>query len=108
MNRLIFKKGLLVKLMKSLSIVIVICFIFINILNTTSSAQMESQRKVNLPEPQTTEAMDKYRIVDTGQEEFFNNYRAISMPSKGQPFYGQDAQQHRAHPTPSPQDLLWC
>ena len=33
-----------------------------------------------------------YRIVDTGQKDFFNNYQTISKPSKDQPFYGQDAQ----------------
>lgn len=33
-----------------------------------------------------------YKIVDTGQLKFFNNYQIISKPLKEQPFYGQDAQ----------------
>ena len=30
--------------------------------------------------------------MDTGQEEFFNNYQVIPRPSEGQRFFGQDAQ----------------
>ena len=33
-----------------------------------------------------------YKIVDTGQKEFFNNFHNISRPSKDQPFFGQDAE----------------
>lgn len=33
-----------------------------------------------------------YTIVDTGQASSYNNTAAISAPSAGQPFYGQDAQ----------------
>lgn len=32
-----------------------------------------------------------YKIVDTGQEEFFNNDEEIPRPAPGAPFYGQDA-----------------
>ncbi len=33
-----------------------------------------------------------YRIVDTGQEKFYNNNNEINAPSSGEDFYGQDAQ----------------
>jgi len=33
-----------------------------------------------------------YKIVDTGQEKFYNNSEAITTPSSGESFYGQDAQ----------------
>ena len=32
-----------------------------------------------------------YRIVDTDQEKYFNNRSEISVPQKGEAFYGQDA-----------------
>jgi len=31
-------------------------------------------------------------VVDTGQSECYDNYRQISCPQSGEPFYGQDAQ----------------
>ena len=40
----------------------------------------------------TTTKGDLYKVVDTGQKEFFNNSRIISKPSEGQSFFGQDAQ----------------
>lgn len=66
---------------KSLSIAGIICIVSIILLSATSFAQTESQTKIN-----------RYKVVDTGQEEFFNNYHAISKPFEGKPFYGQDAQ----------------
>ncbi|WP_034640128.1 DUF1566 domain-containing protein [Desulfovibrio inopinatus] len=33
-----------------------------------------------------------YTIVDTGQNECFDNSRPIACPAEGEPFYGQDAQ----------------
>ena len=66
---------------KNIIIALTVYSIFIYIWCPVSSAQSETGDKVN-----------NYRIVDTGQEEFFNNYQIISKPSKGQPFYGQDAQ----------------
>ncbi len=32
-----------------------------------------------------------YKIVDTGQSKFFDDKQEIAAPSKGEPFYGQDA-----------------
>ena len=40
----------------------------------------------------TTTKGGQYKVVDTGQKEFFNNSRIIPKTSEGQPFYGQDAQ----------------
>lgn len=40
----------------------------------------------------TTTKVGRYKVVDTGQKEFFNNSSVINKPSEGQPFYGQDAQ----------------
>ena len=40
----------------------------------------------------TTTKGGRYKVVDTGQKEFFNNSRIIPKTSEGQPFYGQDAQ----------------
>lgn len=42
--------------------------------------------------PQTTTAINQYKIVDTGQEKFFDNFNEISQPAESQAFYGQDAQ----------------
>lgn len=41
---------------------------------------------------------DSYSIVDTGQTMFFNNEGAISEPSPGDDFYGQDANFNGATP----------
>lgn len=65
---------------KTSCIAVVICLIIIHLPGATSCAQMDSREKAG-----------QYRVVDTGQEEFFNNYRTIPKPSEGQPFYGQDA-----------------
>ena len=72
---------------KILNIAVMISIIFISLLRATSFAQTESQTKIN-----------QYKVVDTGQEEFFNNYQAIPKPSEGQPFYGQDAQHEGCKP----------
>ena len=66
---------------KILSIALMICTVFINLLSTTLFAHMESKTKIN-----------QYKVVDTGQKKFFNNDQTIPKPSEGQPFYGQDAQ----------------
>lgn len=42
---------------------------------------------------------NSYPIVETGIELFFNNTAIITKPSKGEPFYGQDA--HYQNNTPS-------
>ncbi len=39
-----------------------------------------------------SQAQLTYPVVDTGQKRCYNNYREISSPKPGQPFYGQDAQ----------------
>ncbi len=39
-----------------------------------------------------------YRIVDTGQDQYYNASVEIAPPSVGQPFYGQDAQYDGAQP----------
>jgi len=39
-----------------------------------------------------------YVIVDTGQDTFYNNTRAIYAPGSGDPFYGQDAQYQGVQP----------
>lgn len=41
---------------------------------------------------QTTSATGRYPIVDTGQENCYNNKTKIAAPDKGDAFYGQDAQ----------------
>lgn len=41
---------------------------------------------------QTTSTKGKYKIVDTNQQECYNNTAEISAPEKGDAFYGQDAQ----------------
>ncbi len=33
----------------------------------------------------------KYPVVETGQTAFYNNFKRIKSPGKGEPFYGQDA-----------------
>ena len=73
---------------KIVNIAVIICIVFINLLVATAFAQMEPQAKVGL-----------YKVVDTGQEEFFNNYQTIPKPSEGQPFYGQDAHYIRNAPS---------
>ena len=67
-------------LRKNIYITLLLYPVFI-LLCSVSPVQSEAGSKIN-----------NYRIADTGQEEFFNNYQTISKPSKGQPFYGQDAQ----------------
>jgi hypothetical protein len=42
-------------------------------------------------------AAETYPIVDTGQTKCYDNCNEIASPSKGQPYYGQDAQFHH-HP----------
>ena len=37
-------------------------------------------------------AKESYPIVDTGLQEFYNNFKKIRKPRPGKPFYGQDAQ----------------
>ena len=46
----------------------------------------------------TTNAQN-YPIVDTGQTDCYDNYTAISAPSQGQAFYGQDAQHSGNQPS---------
>jgi hypothetical protein len=73
---------------KIVNIAVIICIVFINLLVATAFAHMESQAMVG-----------HYKVVDTGQEEFFNNYQTIPKPSEGQPFYGQDAHNIRNAPS---------
>ncbi len=49
------------------------------------------------PEPPTAYAMN-YVVVDTGQEQCYNNSAAIASPAPGGAFYGQDAQYAGAPP----------
>ncbi len=55
------------------------------------SGHASSENQDYAVEIATTTAVNQYVVVDTGQEEFFDNSTAISRPSAGQPFYGQDA-----------------
>jgi hypothetical protein len=43
------------------------------------------------PEPAPTSSLN-YVIVDTGQKRCYDNFREITCPQPGEPFYGQDAQ----------------
>jgi hypothetical protein len=40
----------------------------------------------------TSRSVARYPIVDTGQNRCFDNFREISAPQPGEPFFGQDAQ----------------
>ncbi|MCP5064357.1 MAG: DUF1566 domain-containing protein [Ignavibacteriae bacterium] len=55
------------------NISLIICLAIFTLFNTKLSAQ-------------------SYKIVDTGQEKFYNNSDEITTPSNGESFYGQDAQ----------------
>jgi hypothetical protein len=60
-------------------------------------------RTIDWPvQPETTSAIGRYMIVDTGQTEFFDNYSQIGRPIKGQQFYGQDGEY--THNPPSYRD----
>jgi hypothetical protein len=51
------------------------------------------RQKQNIsPELQTTSAVGQYKIVDTGQNKYFDTRDEIQAPKPGEPFYGQDAQ----------------
>jgi len=59
------------RLIKNISLII--CLAIFTLFNITLSAQ-------------------NYKIVDTGQEKFYNNSEVITTPSSGESFFGQDAQ----------------
>lgn len=71
-----------------LKITFIISTLFTGLLNTASFAQPEPLTRIN-----------QYKIVDTGQLEFFDNFRTIPEPSREQPFFGQDAQYIRNSPS---------
>ncbi len=73
---------------KTLNMVFIFVSISTSLLFTTCFGQVQKDTGMT----QTTTATNRYRVVDTGQNTFFNNYQIIPRPSKGQPFYGQDAQ----------------
>jgi hypothetical protein len=53
----------------------------------------ENTMPVTVPVPEQTPTFNlNYVIVDTGQERCYDNFREISCPQSGEPFYGQDAQ----------------
>jgi len=72
----------------NLNIAVIIGVVIITLSSATSFAEAKTPTKTN-----------QYKVVDTGQVEFFDNYRAISQPSEGQPFSGQDAQYVRNTPS---------
>jgi len=73
---------------KTLNTAAVRCITVISLLSLPSFAQTESQAKTY-----------PYAIVDTGQDEFFNNSQVIPKPAEGQPFFGQDAHYSRNKPS---------
>ncbi len=72
----------------------------ISLVWTSCSSVHTNSVKKNYPvEITTTTAVDQYRVVDTGQKEFFNNSVSIAKPSVGLPFYGQDARYNGNQPS---------
>lgn len=75
-----------------MNITIILCSITISLVFTSCSEQIKSEKRGYPVALTTTTAVNQYKVVDTGQEKFFNNYTTIVQPSEGEPFYGQDAQ----------------
>ena len=69
----------------------IFCLATINL--ACASGYPNSETRDYPVEKTTTTAVNKYKIVDTGQKNFFNNSTTISKPTLGQPFFGQDANQ---------------
>ena len=82
------------------NITAILCLATISLVCTSCSSVHANLEKQKYPvEIATTTAVGQYKVVDTGQEKFFNNSTTISKPSVGQPFYGQDAQYNRNQPS---------
>lgn len=79
---------------KFLILVAITSFLIIFNLNS-----LPEETKSYARESATTTKVDRYKIVDTGQAKLFNNNVEILPPSKGQPFYGQDAQYRGMQPS---------
>lgn len=58
---------------------------------TPTTSPVPSPTTTTSPTPTPTSA-GKYPVVDTGQVTFYDNSVAITQPSSGEAFYGQDAQ----------------
>ena len=67
----------------------IFCLATINL--ACASGHANSETRDYPVEKTTTTAVNKYKIVDTGQKNFFNNSTTMSKPTFGQPFFGQDA-----------------
>ncbi len=74
--------------------------LLIGLVATACNAQPPTRKVETAPNTESyTASVGKYPIVDTGQDEFFNDTRSISAPDPGEAFYGQDAQFNSHQPS---------
>ncbi|MCD6517950.1 MAG: hypothetical protein J7L72_11125 [Candidatus Aminicenantes bacterium] len=76
---------------KAFKVFSVIFFLFLGGMLFSAHLKERPKKQVNSPNP--------YTVVDTGQKKCYDNFKEISCPKPGQPFYGQDAQYkgHQPH-----------
>jgi hypothetical protein len=65
-------------------------FLLIVLVGCQDKPKVEQKREpiVTQPEvePQTTVSINQYKVIDTGQMKFFDNFQSIPEPTQDQPF----------------------
>jgi hypothetical protein len=84
---------------KALSVVFILHSILIILTSAACHGQKKPEIGYSSARAQTSISTGQYRVVDTGQTEFFDNHKQITRPLKGQPFFGQDAEYMRNVPS---------
>jgi hypothetical protein len=77
---------------KIMNITIIMLMPIIMLITNACAPAKAHYKKQNFPVAvTTTETVNQYKIVDTGQEKYFDNFKSVTKPSTGQSFFGQDA-----------------